>query len=210
MRLTVGPLPAAVYWRRRAVVLFGLSMVVLIPWYVLSGPNGSANTEAAPTPTTGTTTGPTPTVTAAAPSETTASPSPSAFTLPVSAATGSCTDEELEVIATADSAEVSRNTPVAFTIKIKNVSSRTCVRDIGADAQELQLRDDVAILWSSDDCGANHGAEDREFAAGMEVSFTRSWSGTRSRGGNNTVDCAITLAPDAGVYQLVARLDEKF
>ena len=33
VRLTVGPLPAAVYWRRRAVVLVSLAMVVLVVSY---------------------------------------------------------------------------------------------------------------------------------------------------------------------------------
>ena len=46
MRLTVGPLPAAVYWRRRAVVLVGLAILVLIVSYACGGPasSGSAQT----------------------------------------------------------------------------------------------------------------------------------------------------------------------
>jgi hypothetical protein len=69
----------------------------------------------------------------------------------------------MEVSATAAAAEVKRGQPIDFTIKIKNISTRTCARDIGADMQELQLRDGTTIIWSSDDCGANHGHDDRQF-----------------------------------------------
>jgi hypothetical protein len=208
MRLTVGPLPAAVYWRRRGVVLVGLAMIVLIVFYVFSGPDGSANTNAAPTSSAS---GSTPAPTSAAPRTTTPSPSASAFTLPVAGATGPCTDAEMEVIAGASVAETSRSDTdtVVFAIKIKNVSSRTCVRDIGADVQELLLKDGATTIWSSDDCSANHGQDLKEFTPGFEVSYSRLWTGYYSRGGNNTVDCNLTLVPDAKVYQLFARLDQK-
>jgi hypothetical protein len=212
MRLTVGPLPAAVYWRRRGVVLVGVAMIVLIVFYAFSGPDSSADTNAAPTssgPSGSVSTTP---VATAPPRTQTSSPSPtaSAFTLPVAGATGPCADAEMEVIATAAAAEVTRGQPIPFTIKIKNISSRTCVRDIGADVQELQLKDAAGtIIWSSDDCGANHGREDQQFTPGFEVSFTRTWPGLRSRGGNNTVDCTITVSPDPEKYQVLARLDQK-
>ena len=208
MRLTVGPLPAAVYWRRRGVVLVGLAMPILIIWYAFSGPDGSANTAAAPTPTVSGSTAP-PSTAVASPSPTTASPSASAFTLPVAGATGPCTDVETEVTATAAAAEVTRGQPVALTIKIKNISGRSCVRDVGADVQELLLKDGDTTIWSSDDCGANHGQDLKQFTPGFEISYTRTWTGLLSRGGNNTVDCTLTLAPDPKVYQLTARLDRK-
>jgi len=211
MRLTVGPLPAAIYWRRRAVVLVGLAMIVLIVFYACTGTDSNAGAGALPTPTPTTSTTPVATSTAPATATTTSSsPTPTPFTLPVAAATGSCTDLEMEVSATAAAAEVKRGQPIDFTIKIKNISTRTCARDIGADMQELQLRDGTTIIWSSDDCGANHGHDDRQFTPGMEVSYTRTWPGLRSRGGNNTVDCTITISPDPARYQVVARLDQKF
>src|ERR1044071_27641 len=95
MRLTVGPLPAAVYWRRRVVVLLGLAMVVLVISYSCSGNQGpvaGAGTQpphaAPPTPT--------PTPSLPHPSTAPARPSQSAFTLPVGGATGPCTDPEME------------------------------------------------------------------------------------------------------------------
>ena len=173
MRLTVGPLPAAVYWRRRGVVLVGLAMITLIIWYAFSGPDGNANTTAAPTSSESGST-PSPSATGIAPTPTTASPTASAFTLPVVGATGPCTDAEIEVTATAAPAEVTRSDTetVVFTIKIKNTSSRTCVRDIGADVQELRLKEGDTIIWSSDDCGANHGQDLKQFTPGLEFSFS--------------------------------------
>jgi hypothetical protein len=185
-------------------------MIVLIVFYACSGPDSNAGAAPAPTQTTSmqTTSTTPPAVTSSEPATpTTTSASPTPFTLPVAGSTGPCTDQEMEVTATAAAVEVKRGQPIGFTIKIKNVSTRTCVRDIGADVQELQLRDGTTIIWSSDDCGANHGHEDREFTPGMEVTYTRTWPGLRSRGGNNTADCTITIAPDPGVYQVLARLD---
>ena len=208
MRLTVGPLPAAVYWRRRGVVLVGLAMVVLIISYAFSGPDGSANTNVAPTPSASVTTSPLPSTSTGSVLPTSASPSASAFTLPVAGATGPCGDAEMEVTASALVAEVTRGQPVAFTIKIRNISARTCVRDVGADVQELLLKEGATTIWSSDDCDANHGQDLKQFTPGMEVSYTRTWPGLRSRGGNNTVECS-SPPPDPKVYQLFARLDKK-
>jgi hypothetical protein len=208
MRLTVGPLPAAVYWRRRAVVLVGLAMIVLVVSYACGGPSSGAGT-AAPQSSGSASPTPTPTTTLLRPEvPSPAAATPSAFTLPVPAQTGPCTDAEMEVTATAAAPEVLRGQPLAVTIKIKNISARTCSRDIGADVQELRLNDAATTIWSSDDCGANHGHDERSFDAGTEAVFTLTWMGKRSRGGDGTVVCEAP-APDAATYQLVARLDQK-
>jgi hypothetical protein len=216
MRLTVGPLPASVYWRRRAVVLVGLAMVVLVITYACGGPdpNADAGVNAGNTPATTDTASPTTTLLRPeVPATTTSTPSPtaSAFTLPVPAATGPCTDAELEVVATAAAAEVQRGQPLAVTIRIKNISSRTCNRDIGADMQELRLNDPASktTIWSSDDCNPNHGSDDTSFDPGQEQTFTLTWQGRRSRGGDGTPVCD-NVTPEPQAYELVARLDQKY
>src|SRR4051794_26635325 len=50
MNLTVGPLPAAVYWRRRAVVLGVLAVVVLL-FVAMCGGTGESKTPGATNPT---------------------------------------------------------------------------------------------------------------------------------------------------------------
>jgi hypothetical protein len=212
MRLTVGPHPAAVYWRRRGVVLAGLAIAVLIVFYACTA---ATNPDAGAGATGGHSPSPTPTTTLLHPTiartSTPTTPPPTAFTLPGNAATGDCTDAEIALSATAATASTQRGQPVEFTIRIRNVSSRTCVRDIGADRQELRLLDPdgSTIVWSSDDCGANHGHDAHSFGPGAEVSYTLTWNGRRSRGSASTSRTCTSAAraPDPGAYGLVARLD---
>jgi hypothetical protein len=147
------------------------------------------------------------------PSATAASPSPgpTAFTLPGPATTGPCTDAELDVTATAAAAEVQRGLTLDVTIRIKNVSARTCSRDIGADMQELRLNDPATkkTIWSSDDCEPNHGTEVTSFDPGQEATFTLTWQGLSSRGGDDRPVCDAP-APTPQSYELVARLDQKY
>jgi hypothetical protein len=210
MRLTVGPLPAAVYWRRRATVLVGLAMVVLVLSYACGGPGGrTANAD----PNTSGSTGPSKATTSATllrPVVATATVGPTAFTLPTTGVTGPCTDPEMLVTAMAGSAHVQRLQLVDVTIKIKNTSARACSRDIGADVQELRLVQGTSIIWSSDDCNANTGHDPRSFAPGMQVAFTLKWNGKVSRTGTGTPTCSTAApAPPPGVYQLIARLGQK-
>src|SRR5690606_18734488 len=179
MRLTVGPLPAAVYWRRRLVVLAGLAMVILIITYACTGDSTSGNPQGDPPGTTSSS----PTQAASTPVTSSATPTrtPAAtFTLPAGGASATCTDEEIAVTASASPAEIFSGQPVDFTIKIKNASNRTCERDIGADVQELRLLYQDRIIWSSDDCNPNTGTDVRTFQPGQEVSFTRRWDHRRS------------------------------
>src|SRR5262245_65486520 len=61
MRLTVGPLPPAVYWRRRAVVLGGILIIILMMFYIF-GNAGEAPAGTDPSAQSGVTPGPTQTV----------------------------------------------------------------------------------------------------------------------------------------------------
>src|SRR2546427_6332927 len=49
MNLTVGPLPPAVYWRRRAIVAGALLVLVLLVSYACSGSDGSTAAGQQPT-----------------------------------------------------------------------------------------------------------------------------------------------------------------
>jgi hypothetical protein len=216
MRLTVGSLPAGVYWRRRALVFVGLAMVVLVISYACGGPDVSKagaqdSTHSTPSASAGSSQhggpSPTPTIqTPFVPTQTT--PQPTAFSLPLPGATGPCTDAEIDLTATAAAAVVQGGHSVDVTIRIRNTSSRTCGRDVGADMQELRLMDKDIVIWSSDDCNARHGADVRSLAPGKEVSFTLNWAGSRSRTGAGAVNCGAP-APQPAPYQLIARLDRK-
>jgi len=212
MRLTVGPLPAAVYWRRRAVVLAGMVLVIAVIWYVFSGgtaPAGAGSTGATRSP--GASSQPTPTGTVLRPIiGNSPTPSATAFSLPTTGETGPCTDDEMQVTASAASEQVVYGTPVPLTIRFRNISARSCQRDIGADVQELRILSGETVVWSSDDCSNNRGHNMSTFAANQEAKFTLTWNGRVSRSGTGAVTCSATApAPQPGVYQLVGRLGDK-
>lgn len=232
MRLTVGPLPAAVYWRRRALVLTGLIVLVLVVALSCTGsgsgkpPNNLASTASAKPPATTTAQ---PTASASASAQPIMPPTSPAFTLP-GAGEGSgggggqgagageapaggapCTDTELSVAAAAGVAANQRGKPIDFTLRIRNVSTRVCTRDIGAPLQELQVTQGTTLVWSSDDCKPDTGRLIRTFQPGQEAPFTLRWAGRVSRTGTGAVVCDASAQPPAiGAYSLVGRLDKKF
>ncbi|HEX2774784.1 MAG TPA: hypothetical protein VHN18_20505, partial [Micromonosporaceae bacterium] len=154
MRLTVGPLPPAVYWRRRAIVLGAVLLFALVLAYSCAksdpptgspraaGPTGAPQNPAPSavvraTPTGATAVRATPTGATAASN---AAPPPA--TAPSAAATESagepsagadakaCTDDEISVVATPAQDTVPPGGSVEITLQIKNASKRTCTRDL--------------------------------------------------------------------------------
>ena len=211
MRLTVGRLPAAVYWRRRAVVLVGLAIVTLIIAYSCGGSSSSGAESPQATATSSSPTATHPAV--SSPSATTPppTPTPTPYVLPHPTLSGPCTDDEIGLTAAANPSDAKLGQPVSFTITIKNISTRSCARDIGAEPQTLLLLDatGTTTIWSSDDCNPNHSSDIETLAAGGSRSFTLTWNGYRSRSGTGQPTCAGATQPDPGDYQLVARLDKK-
>jgi hypothetical protein len=133
-------------------------------------------------------------------------PTPSA-----NVASGPCTDAEMSVVALASAPASARGKPIDFTLKFRNISARTCTRDLGAPMQELQILQGATVVWSSDDCKPDTGKSIRTFQPGQEAPFTLRWSGKVSRGGTGSVICEATApAPAIGAYSLVGRLDKKF
>src|SRR5690606_33412343 len=111
------------------------------------------------------------------------------------APTGPCTDAEIELTASASPTTLVVGQHATFTLTIKNISNRNCVRDIGSIPQELQLRRaDGTVAWSSDDCRdiAKYGPDynfEETLAPGSEKRFDIYWNGYRSRTGNDTTVC---------------------
>jgi hypothetical protein len=106
---------------------------------------------------------------------------------------------------TAEPASAARATSVKFTLRIKNISTRSCTRDVGPDPQELYLQDSArAKIWSSDACDPLHGADVRTFKPGDVAEFYVLWNGKATNAG-----CANQQPPPAGRYQLVGRLSTK-
>jgi hypothetical protein len=214
MNLTVGPLPPAVYWRRRALVAGALLVLVLLVSYACSGSDGSR--AAGQQPVSLSTSSPSrdpspaplsPIIGGGGPAgSASASPSP---VVPASSSGGApvgadfCTDDEMQLIPA-----IQKITGGSYlyqmTLTIKNISTRSCKRDVGADPQELHVVQNGQTAWSSDSCQRVHGHPDvRTFGPSIEARFDIPWDGTVGQACNNPAAAA------AGTYQLVAKLDTK-
>jgi hypothetical protein len=137
--------------------------------------------------------------------EVTPSPTPS----PTASAANSelCTDNEIRVTARPERTTMPRGATLSISLLVKNVSNRTCSRDVGADLQELRILQGTEKIWSSDDCGGLRGHELRQFPPGHERSYSVVWNGKSSSA------CAKTIkrtpdgpTPRAGEYQLYGRV----
>jgi hypothetical protein len=219
MRLTVGPLPPAVYWRRRAVILGTLLLLVLVLVYSCSDASDAARRKRVLTPTTASPSG-SPSTPVFTPSggltdgaggdpAVGASPSAAATSTPAApdapAQTGPCTDAEMAISAVAEPGSAARGAFVRFTLRIRNISDRSCTRDVGADPQELYVQDGSKVkVWSSDTCNPLHGTDVRTFKPNDVAEFYVVWNGKANNAG-----CTNQQPPPAGTYQLVGRLATK-
>ena len=226
MRLTVGPLPSAVYWRRRAVVLGAGLLFLIVLLYSCSGSGRNPGTSGDAQPTSGAATpGATPQATGTPLTPQTGAPSSGAPAGPADPAPstggpagseaptvapvvddGTCTDTEITVTATALPATVVRGATVDLQLRIKNRSERTCSRDVGAAVQELFIKSGAETIWSSDKCGSgtSTGSDVQSFTPGLERSYQLGWNGRES------TRCADGVAagpnPPPGTYQVFARV----
>ncbi|MBB4959519.1 hypothetical protein [Micromonospora polyrhachis] len=214
MRLTVGPLPPAVYWRRRAVVLGAGILFLIVLLYSCGGP-GDSKPAAKESPSAGPAVGSKPTAaltpeTGAPPGDdvqptSAGDPTPSAGAPDPGGVT--CTDAEVSVVPAASNATVQRGVTIVFKIKIKNVSSRSCTLDVGADIQEIYLKLGAETVWSSDTCGTAKGNNVKTFPPAHEETFEVPWNGKASnKCTNGFADGEVVRA---GEYQLFGRLGTK-
>ncbi|MET8201220.1 hypothetical protein [Micromonospora taraxaci] len=228
MRLTVGPLPPAVYWRRRVVVLGAglLFLIVLLYSCSQSGRSGGQDPKAggSPSATSSATSdpdGPVLTPQTGAPSPSTSadsgptSPSPAITSNdpPLGAAAGSeddgtCTNDEISVVSVASPTSVQRGALVDLQLKIKNTSDRTCSRNVGAEAQEIFVKSGAEKIWSSDTCGKAQGADVQSFTPNFERSYQVAWNG-RDTSRCDGSGLAAGPFPPAGSYQVFARVGTK-
>jgi hypothetical protein len=220
MKLTVGPLPAGVYWRRRAIVGGVVLIAALMLWASCGGgadpaddkKKTSANASGGPTATTA---APEPTVTIQVPTTgepaaptaaatTAAAPTSAAAPPPPTGTTPPCADADISIAAASQQAVQFRGAYLEFTLKVKNTSTHDCVRDLGADFQELYLTVGAVKVWTSDKCETPHGSKPTVLKPGIEQAFSTTWNGKANNNG-----CENREVPPAGKYQLVGRLDTK-
>ena len=195
----VGPLPSSVYWRRRAVLLLGLLVLLFLLSRCTGGDDAdpAAESLAASTP-----------VPSSAPSSPAAAPTsapsttPSATPSPTPSAVAECTDEDLTVTTGTDEASYEVGASPQLTLRIENSSGAPCRRGIGAGSVELQVRSGRDRIWSSDDCGGEGRPGVTTLAPGNPKAATVSWNGRRSRPGCT----GDTERIEPGTYRLIGRV----
>jgi hypothetical protein len=238
MRLTVGPLPPAVYWRRRAAVALVLALVIVLFAMMCSGPDVSAptthpsftggpripdlSTSAAGSPATHASGG-------------TESSGPDASSRPGSSSSGSanggddgadnggdsggkgappvvatvaCKDAEMSLTAAVSPSPGIYGGVITLTLIVRNTADHACLRDVGSAPQELQVRQGPTVVWSSDHCDTPQASDVRAFGPNIESRFWRSWNTYRVA--PHECDPPADAAPaEVGTYQVVARLGTK-
>jgi hypothetical protein len=233
MRLTVGPLPPTVYWRRRAVVLGAVLLFMIVLFYSCNAPTGGNDATGDGQPDSGVATGtPNPTGSVLTP-QTGSPPSGDAGADPADpgdgadpsapgnepslsndppavdpvADEGNCADTELSVTAAALPTQAASGAHVDLNLKVRNRSDRTCSRDVGATAQELYIKAGAEVVWSSDTCGTGAGSDVQSFTPGFERSYQVNWNGRDSSRCADGV--ANGPAVPAGTYGVFARVGTK-
>jgi hypothetical protein len=212
----VGKLPAAVYWRRRVVLLLlVLAVLGCGAWFGAPLLLTQGNAQAA-SPTTGPR--PVPALERVVPSfASVATPTPAlvptspgpavvaAPAVPDPVAGGPCTDDMigLEVRTPGSAAVGSKPT---FELLVSNVSAVPCVRALDKGLQELLLLDSAGNrIWGSNDCFPEASSDPRTLAPGETVTIPLVWGGLTSE----PTCTAPRSNPPAGNYVLRGRVDTK-
>lgn len=183
IRTPVGPQPAAVYWKRRAIVLIGLVAVIVIILLIVFRPGGTS-----PTPATTKT----PTATNAAEPDTVAA----------------CTPEQVTLTAVTDKGGYDAGEQPMLSMTITNIGAAPCTINAGTDAQEYIIASGSEQYWSSRDCQTNPVAAEVTLDPGVPKSTTPfGWDRTRSA----TDTCASdrpAVAAGGASYHLTVKLGD--
>jgi hypothetical protein len=210
----VGPLPTAVYWRRRLLALVGtLGVLGGGGWLgvaVATGEPAQSDTVAAGAPV------PTPALEQVVPSLAAVQvPTPAPTTTPVPSAPvpepgpvagGPCSDDMIVVEVRPESASAPAGAKPTFDLVVTNISPVACVRVLDKGVQEIVLLDGAGTrVWGSNDCFPEANSDQRTLQPGEAAVFPVLWSGLSSAPGCT----AARVTPGAGDYVLRGRLDAK-
>jgi hypothetical protein len=184
IRNPVGPQPAAVYWKRRAIVLIGLVAVIVIILLIVFRPGG-----ANPTPTS-----------SASPTASSAANEPDEV--------AACTAEQVTLTAVTDKGGYNAGEQPMLSMTITNIGAAPCTINAGTDAQEYIIASGSEQYWSSRDCQTNPAAAEVTLDPGVPKSTTPfAWDRTRSATDTCTADRPAVAAGGAS-YHLTVKLGD--
>ncbi|HWR86543.1 MAG TPA: hypothetical protein VN200_11165 [Rhodoglobus sp.] len=166
-RNPVGPQPAKVYWRRRAVLLLVLLAIIAVVVLIVVRP-GAGATGAAPSPA--------PSSSAPAPSGTTPSSGP---VDPADAE--ACDPSRVTVEATTDAVSYDPGVNPVLSFSLTSTMTVPCTLSAGSDVQEFRVTSGEELIWSSKDCQTEPQAATVLLMPGVpKAGSTLPWDRTRS------------------------------
>ena len=171
---------AAVYRRRRLVVIGGLVLAVAAigigSWLLIARPWAAADT-ASPAPATPSMS-PSPSADPSAGGESPA-PEPSAAQTPAIVA---CEAADIEVTAVTDSDTYAAGVLPKLSISLTNKGAKDCTIDVGSTTQVFTISSGADVWWRSTDCQENPSSMIATLTAGTTVTSKDpvTWDRTRS------------------------------
>jgi hypothetical protein len=194
----VGPEEPQVYWRRRLMI--GLAALVTLIVFISSFTGGDdpvpVAASAVPTAEAGVAapeSSPAPTVAVASPTPEVLQPTAQP-TVPV-VAEGECSDADTSIRVEVDRETTAVGEGVHVNMVVKNISDKTCKRDVGSGANEVTVISGPALIWSTDHCNPNTDKDLVELAPGQEWNVKVVWIGKQTATG-----CKVTNMADPGAY----------
>ena len=134
-----------------------------------------------------------PTVVAASPTPETLQPTAQP-TVPA-VAEGECSDADTSVRVEVDRETTAVGEGVHINMVVKNVSAKTCKRDVGSGANEVTVISGPALIWSTDHCNPTTDKDLVELAPGQEWNVKVVWIGKHTATG-----CKVTNLAEPGAY----------
>lgn len=203
----VGPEEPSTYWRRRALVVVALLVVLWLFWLLIDVALGGGDEPAAegpsPTPSFGLSMTPDPDGSPAASEGASAAPSSSASgsPSPSPSASAPCADSDISVTAGTSASSTTVGAGLSLSLNVENTGSTACTRDVGAGANEIRITSGSVLVWSSDFCNPSDASDVVALAPGEGVTTSVTWPGTITAEG-----CpADQPTAQAGSYRVVAR-----
>ena len=204
----IGPHAAAIYWRRRAILLFVVFVVLVLAcsWFGSSGGHASSagGPGGSPTPTAPSrsaavaaahTSPPTATATATATKpkragHTVAPPKP-------------CVLSQLQISAASGATSYHVGDQPVVMLHVVDRGSAACVQDLADSKVELRVYNGESRVWGSHDCQIRPGSTPQTLTVGRTVVVSTTWSGLSSQPG-----CVgQRQRVGAGAYTVYALLD---
>jgi hypothetical protein len=194
----VGPEEPVVYWRRRLTLALAAVVTLFVLIRSFAGGQNPAPAAAITAPSTEAVVAmpeisPSPSVTLASPVPTILQPTAQP-TVPV-VAEGECSDADTSIEVEIDRETTAVGEGLHINMVVKNISTKTCKRDVGSGANEITVISGPALIWSTDHCNPNTDRDLVELAPGEEWNVKVVWIGKQTATG-----CKVTNMAEPGAY----------